>query len=155
LSAGEPACPTRCRARPPRSCARRSREAFFWAERRTVTKTATVSLHGNAYQVDELLIGRKVELVFDPFDLADIEVRCDGRTFGMAVAVRIGRHAHPKARSEATAEDPAPAPTGVDYLRLLEVAHTQQLHSRINYAALIRTDPTATPTSIDHEASPA
>jgi putative transposase len=27
-------------------------EAFLWSERRTVTKTATVSLHGNHYEVD-------------------------------------------------------------------------------------------------------
>ena len=54
------------------------REAFLWSEYRTVTKTATVSLHGNTYQVDHLLAGRKAELVFDPFDLEDIEAcaRC-------------------------------------------------------------------------------
>jgi putative transposase len=34
-----------------------------------------VSLHGNAYQVDAELVGRKVELVFDPFDLTTVEVR--------------------------------------------------------------------------------
>jgi putative transposase len=72
----------------------------LWSEFRTVTKTATVSLHGNTYQVDELLTGRKVELVFDPFDLTGIEVRCGGRGFGNAVAFTIGRHAHPKARPE-------------------------------------------------------
>ena len=34
-------------------------EAFLWAEYRTVTKTATVSLHGNTYQVDPVLAGRR------------------------------------------------------------------------------------------------
>jgi hypothetical protein len=29
--------------------------------------------NGNTYQVDELLTGHRVEPVFDPFDLADIE----------------------------------------------------------------------------------
>lgn len=38
-------------------------EAFLWEEHRTVTKTALVSLHGNAYQVDPALVGRRVELV--------------------------------------------------------------------------------------------
>ena len=42
-------------------------EAFLWEERRTVTKTATVSLHGNIYQVDPVLTGRRIELIFDPF----------------------------------------------------------------------------------------
>jgi putative transposase len=34
------------------------REAFLWSEWRTVTKTATVSLHGNSYEVDAALVGR-------------------------------------------------------------------------------------------------
>ncbi len=37
-------------------------EAFLWSEHRTVTKTATVSLQGNSYQVDPALAGRRVEL---------------------------------------------------------------------------------------------
>lgn len=36
------------------------REAFLWSAHRSVTKTATVSLHNNLYQVDPILIGRKV-----------------------------------------------------------------------------------------------
>lgn len=111
------------------------REAFLWSEFRTVTTAATVSLHNNRYQVDELLIGRKVELVFDPFDLTDIDVRYSGRSFGKAVAFTIGRHAHPKARPE---QPEAPAkPSGIDYLRLLDATHTQRLESRINYTALL------------------
>ena len=44
-------------------------EAFRWSEHRTVSKTGLVSLHGNRYQVDPCLVGRKVELVFDPLSL--------------------------------------------------------------------------------------
>ena len=87
----------------------------MWSEFRTVTKTATVSLHGNTYQVDELLTGRKVELVFDLFDLADIEVRYGGRGFGKAVAFTIGRHAHPKARPEQPGQPVSPS-AGINYL---------------------------------------
>ena len=93
-------------------------EAFLWSQTRTVTKTATVSLHGNQYQVDAVLVGRKVELIFDPFDLTDIEVRLDGRPMGAAVPFRISRHSHPAARP-----DPVTEPTevtGIDYLRLVE-----------------------------------
>jgi putative transposase len=113
----------------------RLREAFLWSEFRTVTTAATVSLHNNRYQVDELLIGRKVELVFDPFDLTDIDIRYAGRGFGRAVAFTIGRHSHPKSRPEHP-ERPA-EPTGIDYLRLLDATHTQRLQSRINYTALL------------------
>jgi putative transposase len=110
-------------------------EAFLWAEYRTVTKTALVSLHGNSYQVDPVLAGRRVELVFDPFDLTTIEVRLDGKPLGLAIPHRIGRHAHPKARPETPA--PPPAASGINYLRLVDQAHQQQLGSRISYDALV------------------
>jgi putative transposase len=80
---------------------------------------------------------RKVELAFDPFDLADIEVRYGGRSFGRAVAFTIGRHAHPKARPEQPAA--APPATGIDYLALVGTAHDAVLPERINYAALLGT----------------
>jgi putative transposase len=119
----------------PRPSPAQLREAFLWSEHRTVTKNATVSLHANLYQVDELLIGRKVELVFDPFDLTEVQVRYGGRSFGAAVTFTIGRHAHPKARPEQPPN--APEPTGIDYLRLIDTTHTQHLEARINYAALL------------------
>jgi putative transposase len=112
-------------------------EAFRWGEWRTVTKTATVSLQGNHYEVDAALAGSKVELIFDPFDLTDIDVRHHGRPVGKAVPFRIGRHIHPKAVADA----PPPAtPTGIDYLRLIQTRHTRALGQRLQYASL--SDPT-------------
>src|SRR5674476_1010305 len=60
-------------------------EAFLWSETRLVAKTATVSLFGNTYEVDAALVGRRVELVFDPFDLSDLQVRYQGRDMGVAL----------------------------------------------------------------------
>jgi putative transposase len=115
-------------------------EAFLWEERRSVTKTATISLHGNTYQVDPMLVGRRVELVFDPFDLTQLEVRLAGKPMGLAIPHRLGRHAHPKARPETPPPTP-PTPTGIDYARLIDTAHQAQLARKVNYAALTRTDP--------------
>jgi putative transposase len=112
-------------------------EAFRWSERRTVTKTALVSMHGNRYQVDPALAGRRVELVFDPFDLTVLAVRCDGKDAGTALPHHITRHAHPKARPEVPGSgDDAPRATGIDYLALLDAQHDRQLAGRVNYAAL-------------------
>jgi len=111
-------------------------EAFLWSERRKVTKTATVSLHGNTYQVDPALAGRYVELAFDPFDLIRIDVRHDRQPAGTATPFTIGRHAHPKARPEHTCPGHA-EPTGIDYLRILDTTRGQQLQDQINYAALM------------------
>ena len=101
-------------------------EAFFWSQLRTVTKTATVSLHGNTYQVEAALAGRKVELVFSPFNLEVIEVRHGGRSYGHAVPHVITRHAHPKARPETPEPTPAPA-TGIAYLQLVADTHHRQV----------------------------
>jgi len=111
------------------------REAFLWEQTRSVKKTATISLHGNVYQVDPSLVGRKVELVFDPFDLTTIEVRLRGKPVGLAIPFKIGRHAHPKAKPE-TAQQESPPPSGIDYLKLVQATHQAELGQRINYAAL-------------------
>ncbi len=111
------------------------REAFLWSEWRTVTKTATVGLHGNKYEVDAALAGRKVELVFDPFDLTSIEVRWRGRPMGTAIPQRIGRHVHAKARPDET-RPPEPVRTGIDYLHLVEQQHTAELAERVQYSQL-------------------
>ena len=81
-------------------------EAFRWSEWRTVTKTATVSLHGNLYEVDPALAGARVELTFDPFDLTDITVAHHGRAAGRAVPFQIGRHVHPSPHRHRTGGDP-------------------------------------------------
>jgi putative transposase len=60
-------------------------EAFLWSGYRVVAKTATVSLHANTYQVDPALVGRKVELVFSPFDLETVEVCYHDKSYGKAL----------------------------------------------------------------------
>jgi putative transposase len=109
-------------------------EAFRWSEHRTVSKTALVSLHGNRYQVDPHLVGRRVELVFDPFDLTFLRVRVDNADAGAALPFQINRHSHPKARPEVPAEQPKPT-TGIDYLALIDAAHSAELANKVNYAA--------------------
>jgi hypothetical protein len=53
---------------------------------------------------------------------------------GQAVPHRIGRHVHAKARSDDTT--PPAAPTGIDYLRLIEAQHTAELAERVRYSQL-------------------
>ena len=120
---------------------RRSDRGVLWSEYRTVTKTATVSLHGNTFEVDAALIGRRVELVFSPFDLETIDVRYREASYGRAVAHIITRHTHPKARPETP--EPPPAATGIDYLALTAATHHEQIRAdgRIGYNALFTTTP--------------
>src|SRR5215207_1511320 len=124
----------------PRPDPARLRRAFLWREQRKVTSFATVSLHGNRYEVDPALIGRTIDLLFTPFDLAIIEVEYRGRPIGRATPHRITRHVHPAVKPDAP---PPVEATGIDYLRLLETAHHTEVGQAINFPALADEDPNA------------
>ena len=81
------------------------------------------------------LAGRRVECVFDPFDLSAVEVRWNGKPYGLARPQQVRRHSHPKAKPEAPA---APPPgTGIDYLGIIAAEHEQAARRhRIRYDAL-------------------
>src|SRR6266566_2251101 len=116
------------------------KEAFSWSVIRQVRKTATVSVEGNVYSVDPFLTGRKIECVFDPFDMSEMTVYWQGRKVGRAVPQVIGRHAHPKAPPDE--DDPAPAePTGIDYLQLVADADAAALAGELRLSALEDSEP--------------
>jgi putative transposase len=108
-------------------------EAFRWSATRVVSKTATVSLAGNRYQVDPSLCGQRIELRYDPEDLASLTVWADGTAAGIATPLVVGRHTHPAVPQAART---APTPTGVDYLGLVLAAHEEQTIGQIAYRAL-------------------
>ena len=99
-------------------------EAFRWSVVRKVTRTATVSLEGNAYAVDPALVGRRVELRYDPEDL----------TRHRRVLRGQARPGWPRRSSSAATPTgpsprppvPTPKPTGVDYLGMVAAAHEEQ-----------------------------
>ena len=110
-----------------------------------VRKDATIKLFGGAYETDPVLAGRRVECVFDPFDLAVVEVRWNGKPYGLARPQHIRRHSHPKAKPE----DPAAPPpaTGIDYLGIIAAEHEQAARRhRIRYDALADDSTTASTT---------
>lgn len=84
---------------PVRRSAEAIAEAFRWSATRRVSKTASFSLQGNTYQVDPMLAGAHVELVYDPFDLTSpVAVAAAGSMPAeQAVLLEVRRHAHPKA----------------------------------------------------------
>lgn len=121
------------RATPAKPDPARLRRAFLWREQRKVTSFATISLHGNRFEVDAALVGRTIDVLFTPFDLTVIEVEYSGRPMGHARPHTIGRHVHPAVKPDAAAPV---EPTGIDYLRLLEDAHQREFGQAINYPAL-------------------
>jgi putative transposase len=108
-------------------------EAFRWSCLRKVSRTASVSLLGNRYQVDSALVGRQVELRYDPEDLSRISVHFQGRPAGDAIPFRLGRHVHPQVPQAVWA---SVEPTGADYLGLVLTAHEETTREGIAYRNL-------------------
>lgn len=102
-------------------------EAFRWSMLRRVTKTATISLFANRYQVDPALIGRTVELRFHPEDLTRIEVFDHGVAAGVATPFVIGRHVHPAVPQAVPSPVPEDLGPGIDYMGLVAAAHAETL----------------------------
>ena len=130
---------------PERRSAEAINEAFRWSVTRRVSKTATVSLQSNTYQVDPVLAGAHVELIYDPFDLTTpISVfTSDGAPAGAAVAQDISRHVHPKAAAARADTDTAVknVSSGIDYLRVVEERHkTQMTGAPISFDKATTTD---------------
>lgn len=102
------------------------RKAFLWRETRKVRKDGCIELQGNTYQVDPTFAGRKLELRFDPFDLAHIELFFGGNSFGVATVIQQGREKHIAVDRLATQPPESPKPkTSLDYLAALRSEYQQ------------------------------
>lgn len=54
------------------------REAFLWRENRQVTSLATIKIYGNQYEVAESLIGKTVEVRYNPYNLNHMLIYSEG-----------------------------------------------------------------------------
>ena len=103
------------------------RKAFLWREKRKVRRDATLSLQGNRYQVDPRYAGRTLELRFDPFDLAQVELYLDQNRVGMATVVIQQRQRHLAVEHLATEPPVPPKPkSSLDYLAALRAEYQTQ-----------------------------
>ena len=91
-------------------------QAFLWKEERTVDKTGCISLNANLYEVDPSLAKQKVCLLYNLFDLREIEVFKDNKSFGMAQPLSVTRDIHKDAKP---VQESVPS-TGINYLALLK-----------------------------------
>jgi hypothetical protein len=93
-------------------------EAFYHTDARVVNKYGMISFEGNEYDVDAALVGKKVEIRYDPFDISQLYIYLDDRY------ICTTKDHDPKRRvvlqyegmSSDTGSDPA---ISIDYLNLL------------------------------------
>lgn len=106
------------------------RRAFLWREKRKVTKTGTLSLQGNRYQVAGHLAGRVLELCFDPFDLTHIDLYLlpERTPLGTATVLVQTHQRHLQvARLATDPPDPPKPKSSLDFLAALRAEHQAQL----------------------------
>jgi transposase InsO family protein len=118
------------------------RTAFLYRVQRQVTKTGHVHFQGNRYAVPGFLVGQKVELRYDPFDLRDVEVWFNGQCLAQAEPVHVQAATQP-----GVTPDPSPLPvptTGIDYLAMLRQERERLLREQLPPIPFTRLTPDST-----------
>lgn len=102
-------------------------EVFLHRAVRTVRKDATVRMAGGFLEVRPELVGKRVELRYDPHraDLAP-RVFVDGRFYCDTVPLDRYRNATRRRRRDLGQPDPASAPTGIDPIKQIQHQHYQR-----------------------------
>lgn len=103
-------------------------EVFLHRLKRTVRKDGTVRFGGHFYEVRPELVGKRVELRFDPHDPHAVppEVFVDDAFFCDSVPLDRLRNTSRRRRRPLGTPDPASPPTGLDPLSLIQREHYQR-----------------------------
>jgi transposase InsO family protein len=106
------------------------RSAFLFRAHRRVDKTGLIRFEGNRYRAPGFLVGQIVELRYDPFDLAAVEIWFNDQFLAQAEPVHLQTTVQPGLTPDPTPAQPAPA-TGVDYLALLRQERERLLRDQL------------------------
>lgn len=103
-------------------------EVFLHREKRVVRKDGTVRFFGRLLEVRPELVGREVELRFDPVDEEALpRVFVEDRFFCDTVVLDRIRNASRKRRRIRGDPDPTAEPSGLDPLKLIEDEHYRKV----------------------------
>ena len=101
-------------------------EVFLHREYRVVRRDGTVRFRGDFFEVKSSLIGRKVELRFDPFEpKAEPRVFVDGKFVCDTVKLDPEANAYKQRHRPSSERGHSPETTGIDPLRLMQ---DEQIH---------------------------
>ena len=99
---------------------------FLWRENRNVNKLGQVSLQGLKFEVASFLNGKKVEIRYNHFDLAEVFIYLNGQFMQKAKQVSILRWNTSKKHTEPEPKnDDSPPKSGIHHLAHLEKQHHQ------------------------------
>ena len=108
--------------------------AFMHVERRKVDKSGCISFQGRKYEVSILLVGRKVDVAYDPSDIETITVEHNGDSWQVK-ELHIGEHTGPRPKLP---KSMLPAISGTS--RLLDIKEKQNAQRQYVVHRAIRFD---------------
>lgn len=102
-------------------------EVFLLEETRKVDKTNCISLLGTVYEVEPGLVGEKVQLRFDPYDMSIIQVWKDEKRLKDAVIMeqRSMKWDKPRENQQSDTEETTQK-TGLNYIELVYEEYQEQ-----------------------------
>jgi hypothetical protein len=100
-------------------------EIFLWEDSRTVKKTGTFSLAGNEYRVDDALVGKTVQVRYDPLDLAAVRTYVNGQFRQIAEPATLVTHTHRKATPHRKTDKYLPLPSSKRLIDRLVAEHRE------------------------------
>lgn len=113
-------------------------DTFMWEDDRHVTKTGEVCLGGNRYPVPAELVGQRVVVRYDPFDLSEVRIVLRGRLVGSFRPTELVSHTFSKAQP---ADDKPKTLTSSKGFKDRLVAKVNERDDR--WAAAVASTPTA------------
>lgn len=105
-------------------------EIFLWRVNRKVTKTGLVAVKGIEFEVQSFLAGKKVQVRFNHFDLAEVAIYFNERFIQKAKPVKISRWNTAQKKKAPT--QTTPPKSNINHLAWLEQKHHQQKVEQAN-----------------------
>lgn len=113
-------------------------DAFQWTYTAKVDKTACIAVQGNTYEVEPILVGQKVTLRYNPFDLARIQVWLESRQYADAIPLKMRRHTDKRVTRADSPLSDLPAEPGISFLETITAAHEKQKQQSLGRTSFAR-----------------
>jgi len=106
-------------------------DLFLWEETRRVNKSGCIQIKGCEYPVEEHLVGRTLEVRFDPFDMSRVRIYLGGHFLHTAEPFKTQPHTDRKGESKKPMP-PSPLVSAQTYRKKLSAGYQREIDSTLS-----------------------
>lgn len=114
-------------------------DLFLWEVERSVTKAGCIELGGNEYPAPEHLVGHRLSVWFDPFDLSSVRLYYHNKLEAVATPQKLVSHTFRKAQPRRL-EKLAPLESSTAFRKQLSEGYRQEIAAVLNQSRGIESD---------------